>query len=376
MWFEAFVNMNAETQFFIIIILLFNAFFHIYFTPTNAHKAPAFLTTLGILGTFVGIAIGLWAFDPENVQKSVPHLIGGIKTAVWASAMGIFCALTIKLRDIFTHRAPTKKSSGATADDIADLLQSIDESLAGEGEDSLIEQMKQTRRDQREQAAAFKTSLDGFYEQMAEKNTKALVEALSGVIKDFNVKLNEQFEDNFKQLNQACEKLLTWQQEYTQQVDTMIEQQKASGKAMEEIRERHEKLITQSEVFTKHAESMSKLLTGMETQRHQMEASLSSLGELLNTASTGLPQMEKRLDEMTRQLTEGMVKANNAFNSNMGELIGKTKEQVMVLDKALSEELTKSLESFGHQMATLSQKFADDYGPITERLNAVLKIGK
>ncbi|MFW0778242.1 MAG: hypothetical protein ACN2B6_11065 [Rickettsiales bacterium] len=376
MWFEAFVNMNAETQFFIIVILLFNAFFHVYFTPSNAQKAPAFLTTLGILGTFIGIAIGLWGFDPENVQKSVPILIGGIKTAVWASAMGIFCALTIKLRDIFTNRAPKKKSTGATADDIADLLQSIDESLAGEGEDSLIEQMKQTRKDQREQAAAFKTSLDGFYQDMAEKNTKALVAALSDVIKDFNLKLNEQFGDNFKQLNQACEKLLTWQQEYSQQVDALMEQQKASGKTMEEIRERHEALISQSESFSKHAESMSKLLTGMETQRHQMEASLSSLGELLNTASTGLPQMEKRLDEMTKQLTEGMVKANNAFNANMGELIGKTKEQVLVLDKALSEELTKSLESFGGQLATLSQKFADDYGPITERLNEVLKIGK
>ena len=38
-------------------------------------------TTLGILGTFIGILIGLIGFDTSNISTSVPELLGGLKTA-------------------------------------------------------------------------------------------------------------------------------------------------------------------------------------------------------------------------------------------------------------------------------------------------------
>jgi len=41
---------------------------------------------------------------------------------------------------------------------------------------------------------------------MAENNSKALIEALQEVIRDFNAKINEQFGENFKQLNEAVGK--------------------------------------------------------------------------------------------------------------------------------------------------------------------------
>jgi chromosome segregation ATPase len=301
------------------------------------------------------------------VQKSIPLLIDGIKTAVWASALGIFCAVTLKFREILRHRPPVEGtgSHGATADDIANILLSIDQSLVGEGEESLLGQMKLLRREQ-----------VGFYDTMVEKNTAALVAALRDVIYDFNGKLNEQFGDNFRHLNEACEKLLVWQQSYGQQVGEMIAQQQATSNMMSEMGARYETLVTQSESFTHIATNMGELLHGLEAQRVQMEGSLAALANLLNSASAGLPQIEAYLTEMTRQMTEGMINANQAFNANMGELIAKTKEQVLVLDAALSEELTKSLESFGRQMASLSEKFAADYGPITDRLQAILHIGK
>ena len=93
MWLKVLQTMNQETKWFIEAILVSTLFFHIKFTPENVSKAPSFLTMLGILGTFVGIAIGLLDFNPNDVQKSVPTLIDGIKTAVWASACGISCAL-------------------------------------------------------------------------------------------------------------------------------------------------------------------------------------------------------------------------------------------------------------------------------------------
>src|SRR5262245_52604182 len=77
--------LSPETLVFVVIIFVVTINFHLKFDRTIAQKAPAFLTTLGILGTFIGIALGLLQFDPSAVQKSVPALINGIKTAFWAS---------------------------------------------------------------------------------------------------------------------------------------------------------------------------------------------------------------------------------------------------------------------------------------------------
>ncbi len=224
---SAIESLTLETQIFIGVILLFNVYFHLRFTPETALKSPAFLTTLGILGTFIGIAIGLWHFDPNDVQGSVPKLIDGIKTAVWASAFGIFCALTIKLRDIMFSRrkSPAAALRGATADDIAEILRSIDAEIAD-----------------------IKPALDSYHDRMAEANTKALVGALNGIIADFNVKLNEQFGENFKKLNEASEKLVAWQQAHGQQLEQ-------TTSSMKEASDHFAALTKQSGDFHRHAVS-------------------------------------------------------------------------------------------------------------------------
>lgn len=120
--------MNPLTVGFIGVITMFALYFHCCYSQTIAHKAPAFLTTLGILGTFLGVAIGLSAFDPNDIQKSVPALIEGMKTAFWASACGIFFAVTIKLRDMMTASQQQKmapKTATATVNDLVTQMSSL-----------------------------------------------------------------------------------------------------------------------------------------------------------------------------------------------------------------------------------------------------------
>ena len=376
------LTMNQETKWFIEAIVVSALSFHIRFTPENVNKAPSFLTTLGILGTFVGIAIGLLDFDPNDVQKSVPTLIDGIKTAVWASACGIGCALTIKLRDILRIKSVSaKKSSGATINDLASSLKAIEHSMAqveqaltGSGDNSVYGQIRLSRQDSNENFAVLGRSIEHFYENIAEANSRALVKALNEVIHDFNNQLNEQFGENFKLLNVGLEKMLLWQQNYAQQITQMIDQQGTTTRSMAVATERYQVLVQNAEVFNTIAQSLTALLGGLETQRTQMEGSLRSLASLVNTAATGLPEIEHKIVEMTRQISDGMRTSNEEFNLNVKRQIENTKEQVLVLDNALSEELTKSLDSLGRQLAALSQKFVADYAPITEKLQSVLKL--
>ena len=142
--------MSYTTEVFIAVITLCAISLHLKYSQSIAHKAPAFLTTLGILATFIGIAVGLAEFNTDDIQKSVPKLIDGIKTAFWASAWGILCALTIKVRDIAfdgRRKISERVSAGATINDLASLLKGVQQALVGNGEATLIGQIGLARQD-------------------------------------------------------------------------------------------------------------------------------------------------------------------------------------------------------------------------------------
>lgn len=50
---------------------------------------PTFISTLGVLGTFFGITMGLMAFDTTDLDKSIPGLLDGLKTAFFTSLAGM-----------------------------------------------------------------------------------------------------------------------------------------------------------------------------------------------------------------------------------------------------------------------------------------------
>src|ERR1700677_807432 len=89
------------TQVFILAIVLMWIYFNIRYDEKTATYAPTILTTTGILATFVGIALGLLDLDSKDIQGSLPQLLGGLKTAFFASVAGVSGALTIKLRHYF-----------------------------------------------------------------------------------------------------------------------------------------------------------------------------------------------------------------------------------------------------------------------------------
>ncbi|MBD3807873.1 MAG: MotA/TolQ/ExbB proton channel family protein [Epsilonproteobacteria bacterium] len=64
------------------------------------------IVSLGILGTFVGIAIGLYHFDVSNIKESMPQLLEGLKTAFVTSGVGIFFSI---LLSIFKPQATKKE---------------------------------------------------------------------------------------------------------------------------------------------------------------------------------------------------------------------------------------------------------------------------
>jgi len=205
--------------------------------------APAVLVSLGILGTFIGIVIGLLDFDAHDIKNSIEGLLDGLKTAFITSLVGMSLSLVLKALDAWWF-APARSKAEAVPDTVTpehiygamnrqvQLLETLNQSLSGNEEGSVSGQLKLLRtdmndfrqgltRDQQEFRQALFTQLTQFAEMLSRSATEVVIEALRQVIQDFNRNLVEQFGDNFKALNESVVKMIDWQEQYKQHVETL-----------------------------------------------------------------------------------------------------------------------------------------------------------
>jgi chromosome segregation ATPase len=364
-------NLNGLTQSAVVVITLIAVLFHIRWTRRNTALGPTFLTTLGIFFCFIGIAWGLLNFDPSDVKYSIPRLLEGIRTSFWASVAGIFWALTIKARVAIRGDAKLSVSAasqqGATLNDVVEYLAKLNGALAGSEDSTLLGQIKLLRSDSNYRLDRLNSTFEAYSEKIAEANSRALMHALQSVVHDFNAQVNDQFGENFKHLNAAVEKLVTWQAHYEQQLASLIDQETETRKAMTDAANRFTEVVRKSAEFTDTAHSLKKLLVALNTEKEQLNFSLSTLGELINHASKGLPTLEQNITAMTRQVEQG-VRANqeamSAILKNAGQSIQAHNQQLTALLAASIASANKDLaESLGRQLAGSSaaaQKFAQD----------------
>lgn len=427
-----------ETLAFVALIVAGMLIAHVRFTEHSAHDTPGILITIGIFATFYGIAIGLYRFDINNIDASLPRLIGGIKLAFWASVVGVGAALTLKIRyAIFGVTSTTNiQTEGATIDDLvvhlknsSDSIARLQQAMVGDEDSTLLTQLKLIRSDQNDKLDSLKRAFSDFAEKQAENNSKALIEALKEVIRDFNQKINEQFGDNFKQLNQAVGKINEWQEQYRLQMSEMIEQQKQTASDMSAAGKSFTQIVDNAKSFTIVAKELQLIIGTMSELEKSLHSNLKALAILVESARTGIPTIEKKVMEIitevgngakassemiskqvtqstkdmgdavqkqnsdisrniqdmssqlqqqvaliSSELTKAIQRHNEMIGNNLSELSKKTEQQVLALDAELASALKKSLDTLGQQLGALSTKFVNDYAPLTEKLQKVVEI--
>lgn len=73
-------------------------------------QLPSLISTLGVLGTFFGITIGLYFFDTSNLDRSIPLLLEGLKTAFYTSLLGMIFSLV--LNRVVSHKFDVVERGG------------------------------------------------------------------------------------------------------------------------------------------------------------------------------------------------------------------------------------------------------------------------
>lgn len=365
--FDLLMNLPNETKFFIAVIFIFAVIFHIAYNKNISEKAPTFLTTLGIFATFFAIAMGLLEFNASNITNSVPALLESMKTAFWASVFGVGSALTFKLRDIL----PTNYEEFSDNEEFHQIL---------------IEELRGLREENKELLEQSIKSQNEALSKIAKSSSEELVKALQDVIKDFNAKINEQFGENFKQLNQAVEKIVVWQKQYTDYIDTSTNSLNQLIENIEKSTNKLNSVIEQSNVITnnfnhivensKNFANVSKdleiILGNLNTQRQAIQTQLTALSALVVQASDDLPKIGSQI----LNIATTMQSSSDEFNRKVINLTENTEKQTNALNKGIEEALTQSLTTLGGQLSAMTEKFANDYNALSNALARISQITK
>ncbi len=361
-----------------LMILVFLYFNFTGFTEKFVRQGPTLFTTAGILVTFLGISIGLYQFDPTHIQKSLPAFLAGMRTAFWVSLVGVGSSLLIKIRYSLWGIPPDmqKQEPPEPAEELLRHTQILQHLIGGKSPEgaSLAEHFQALRKENGEMLGAIRTDLSHFLENMASNNTRALVEALERVVKGFDAQLNSMTSESFRKLAGAIDKMVEWQEAYRDAMPRITEELIRAVDIIRESGRQHAAFVEQSEKFGKILSHQGEILKSLNAERDRMEESLTALGELLASNRTALPEISEQILSMTRGLTDAVAKTTGEMSEQLGAMVRKTHEQVASLDAGLERELTRSLQGLGQQLTALSQKFVQDYSPLTDRLREVVEL--
>lgn len=178
--------MNVFTTLIITGAILFLCFLSLKKNSLRNYKNE--IVSLGVLGTFIGILIGLFNFDTNDIEQSLPYFLAGLKTAFVTSGIGMLCSVIIAIIK------PNSYSKGSNVNN-----------------NNTKVTLEHISHNQREMIDTLKKSI-------ANSANAEIIVTLEQVVKQFNLQLNEQFGQNFKELNSAVKELNVWQSNYKKQI--------------------------------------------------------------------------------------------------------------------------------------------------------------
>tara|TARA_B110000008_G_scaffold267197_1_gene294107 strand:+ start:11 stop:1333 length:1323 start_codon:yes stop_codon:yes gene_type:complete len=340
------------------------------FYRSLSNNAATYLTSIGIFFTFLGIFLALKEFNVNNINTAVPKLLDGLKLAFLSSVSGIGGSILYRL--IRPLRLNIEKSDDITGSDLLEQLinlnqgtEAVKDALVGEGDASLSTQMMKLRTDFRD-----------FAEKVTEDGSNALIKALEEVMRDFNAKINEQFGDNFKQLNEAVIALLEWQKEHKEQVEVLTEIFRETQKGIDAVKENIILIETSTGKIPEQMSKVEDAFTLTEDRMVELHGGLSSLSEMRTKAEDALPHIETQLTNMTEGLSNSInqqmesiaqifesqsnksAETENKFNGVLDSL-NMAADGLLETTKDTSEQVKGIIVDFQKQQSDLSRELQD-----------------
>ena len=305
-------------------------------------NGASYVVTIGVMFTFIGIAVGLWNFDtaPDKMTENIDIFLSGMKTAFWTSIIGMLFGIIIKFIQSGVEQKSTRKFEGSL-DKIVSRLESMERAILTTNNATLqnelgglVTAMKDFVRSSSESRGDMKNLADSVHEQ-------------SQMFRELGETFTDSVENLAKKQGAALEKL-------SEKIAESGENQSRSLDAMMTLLSA--KIIESGE---KQAARLDKMNAVIEKMQAVTEQAQENSAELLRETKTYQQQSldnDEKQAEILRENTARITDMRDSFDKFMKEMVETWSEKLV---KALNESIKKLNrdleEQFGENFKELNR---------------------
>ena len=229
---------------------------------------PTLMSSLGVLGTFAGITMGLINFDPQNLDASIPLLLSGLKTAFFTSLTGMIGSII--LSKLVSSGFDQKDQGVSDINQAAGLItQSI--SKMEKSSDQKLDEMSKRLEKFTDSQDNFMSSLSKFMEAQ-NSISQSMADCMSAISKD---------SDDIKNL---------------------------LGEKLDVISKKSESMADSMSAITKDSHEIKTLLNGnLESITKNSDAALSKLSEIKDSISSSTDRISASVEGAETAIIGQMV---------------------------------------------------------------------
>lgn len=375
--------------------------------PYSDTSLPQEMQSWGVMGTFLGITVGLiflatGIFTGGSLDKSVNSMLTGMATAFLTSLCGMGSSFYLKreqikkqreliideqsiegnsIADLISYLQKTeerrsnenksllevmKNANEILADKISTSIQDVKKSVVGDGDYTVISQMKLIRSENRDVIEKLRGQIQNdnekliqefrdFAKTMAENNAKSFIEALTATMNDFNTKLTEQFGENFKELNVAVGRLLEWQKQYMQTLDEVCNVQREIFAGIEGVRQSMANMAVSAQGITDSSAELSDIVLTAKTYNEQMKQLMSDLTVIGEQAQRTIPEVENFAHTVLEKISDTVKLAVSEMKLNKETAVGHIEEVASLAAEKNLEVHNKTEELAGNILKAIKE---------------------
>lgn len=321
---------------------------------------PNLFPTIGILGTFVGIAIGLYSFnpDPANIDKSIEDLLDGLKTAFYVSIFGVLLLI------IFSVYTSFKREKIGLQSDEVEAINSLKEALIEMSkhlhhmEEGRIISTSNVLRDLYKESQKQTISLASFSSDLAFSLSEVLNNPQEGVTHELRL-LKQEIETLGNKLQDpATEMTQSVIGELQNSMASMVTDFKdsMSGSAKSELEGLIAALSVAGESLTSFPTVLATLSQNMQTDMNVLKITMEEVSrQTLSNSEESTSKMKSQIEDITKMLSEnvgnmqsGQENLMNIQSENLkisDQLVDRFNLSVESLDK-ISGSVLETLEKY------------------------------
>lgn len=337
---------------------------------------PGTMTGLGILGTFVGLVLGVGGFDTSTtdaVMVSITHLLGGMSTAFLTSIVGVLLSL------LFSHFY--KMYHDSADESLEDFVTAFHDNNLDGSSNNAENQLLGYQQQQTELMKNFatvvseavstsiantmRTELVPIFDEMkstvkefSEIASQQQKDGLNQVVQEFIRCMNESLRGQFDELAATIQKTCEWQKASTEQMQKIVDSICDTSNEIEKVNAVSHQTVEEMNGFvTLLKEYQEKLHSEAELIQQQI-ANSNEISERQANYLDKLVESESRVAD----LADNVKKEADAAQQAVDMLSDHCKDQISGIVDAAKQDMdalaasTKVLTEASHsQMETLAQ---------------------